>query len=327
MKLATIGSGVIVEQFLAACTQVQGVELKAVYSRHEESGKALADKFGIAKVYTDLETLLADPDIDTVYIASPNSLHFEHAKLILNRGKNAIVEKPFTSTAKECADLIALAKEKKLFLFEAMSIHYMPNLNLLKEKLELIAPIKWVELSMAQYSSKFNAFKAGELPNVFNPAFSGGALMDLNIYHIAFITDLFGWPSVSEYIPQKHANGIDLSGLVLMHYPEMLVSAIATKDSAGKPYGVFHGEKGMIECSDGINGLRSFTLIQGKEKETFNIQTRDNRLFYEVEAFENILAKKDHTACLHQLEATQLLMDLLTGIRKSAGVRFAADEA
>jgi len=326
MKLATIGSGIIVEQFLDACRKVENVELVAVYSRNYETGKKLADKFEISKVYTDLDDLCDSPDIDTVYVASPNSLHYEQTKLILNKGKNAIVEKPFTSHDRESAELIELAKQKNVYLFEAMSILYLPNLQLLKEKLALIEPIKWVEASMCQYSSKFNAFKAGELPNIFNPAFSGGALMDLNIYHLNFIVELFGFPELSQYLPNKHANGIDLSGILILKYPNLMVSAIATKDSAGRPYGVLHGEKGMIECSEGINGLRSFTLTQGKEKETFNVNEYDNRLVYEVKAFEEMMNNQDQARMLKQLEFTQNMMVMLTDLRKKSGIKFAADE-
>lgn len=325
MRLATIGSGVIVEQFLDACQKVKGVELDAVYSRTLEKGQGLASKFGIEKVYTDLAEMLRDDAIDTIYVASPNSLHFEQTKHILEAKKNAIVEKPFTSHDRESKILIDLADKNGCYLFEAMSIHDMPNLTLLKEKMKLIEPIKWVELSMAQYSSKFSAFKAGELPNVFNPAYSGGALMDLNIYHLNFILDCFGEPVSMKYDPQLHANGIDTSGLLIMDYPNCKVTSVATKDSYGRPSGVFHGEKGMIEFTDGINGLRSFTLWQGHEKELINVQTETNRLVYEVQAFERIFSTKNVTEMKERLAFTHKVMVYLTQLRSDSGLKFSAD--
>lgn len=326
MKIATIGTGVIVEGFIDACRKVDGVEIVAVYSRQESTGKQLADKFGITKIYTDMQMMLNDPEIDTVYIASPNSLHFTQTLDVLNAGKNAIVEKPFCSTDDESEQLINMAIEKGCYLFEAMSIRFMPNLELLKQKLNLIEPIKWTELSMCQYSSKFNALRAGELPNVFNPEFSGGAFMDLNIYHLNFAIELFGYPTNSQYFANLHPNGIDLSGLLYMQYPNMTISAIATKDSVGKPYGVIHGENGMIEFNEGVNGLRSFTLTQSKEKTVFNVQTFDNRLVYEVEAFESIIKNRDREQMNRLLDKTQTIMKLMTKVRKDAGLYFAADK-
>ncbi len=325
MRLGTIGSGVIVEQFLDACKKVEGVELVAVYSRTFDKGQSLASKFEISKVYVDLSEMLNDDAIDTVYIASPNSLHFEQTKQILEAKKNAIVEKPFTSHDRESKILIELANKNGCYLFEAMSIHDMPNLEVLKKKMKLIEPIKWVELSMAQYSSKFSAFKAGELPNVFNPAYSGGALMDLNIYHLNFVLDCFGEPISMKYFPQLHPNGIDISGLLIMDYPNCTVTSVATKDSFGRPSGVFHGEKGMIEFTDGINGLRSFTLWQGREKEVINVQTENNRLVYEVRAFERIISTKNVIEMNERLALTQSVMVYLTQLRKEAGLFFAAD--
>lgn len=325
MHLATIGSGIIVEQFLDACQKVAGIELVAVYSRSLEKGQTLAKKFSVSKVYTDISEMLKDDAIDTVYVASPNSLHFEQTIQILESKKNAIVEKPFTSHDRESQILIDLAEKNGCFLFEAMSIHDMPNLSLLKEKMKLIEPIKWVELSMAQYSSKFASFKAGALPNVFNPAYSGGALMDLNIYHLNFILDCFGEPLSMQYHPQLHMNGIDTSGLLVMDYPECKVTSVATKDSYGRPCGIFHGEKGMIEFNEGINGLRSFTLWQGREKEDFNIQTESNRLVYEVQAFERIISMKNYGEMKERLVFTQKVMEYLTVLRKEADLIFTAD--
>lgn len=325
MRLATIGSGVIVEQFLDACQKVEGVELGAVYSRALDKGQNLASRFGVDRVYTDLAEMLLDDKIDTIYVASPNSLHFGQARQILEARKNAIVEKPFTSNDRESKILMDLADKNGCYLFEAMSIHDMPNLAILKEKMKLIEPIKWVELSMAQYSSKFSAFKAGELPNVFNPAYSGGALMDLNIYHLNFILDCFGEPVSMKYDPQCHANGIDISGLLIMNYPNCKVTSVATKDSYGRPSGIFHGEKGMIEFTDGINGLRSFTLWQGREKELFNAQTEDNRLIYEIQAFERIISTKNLGEMKERLAFTHKVMVYLTQLRKEAGLVFSAD--
>ena len=119
MKVGTIGTGFIVDWFLNAVKQNEGVEAVGMYSRKEESARPLSEKYGIKNIYTDYKEMLANNDIDTVYIASPNSLHYSYAKEALLAGKHVICEKPFTSTVKEFMELKQLAKEKQLFLFEA----------------------------------------------------------------------------------------------------------------------------------------------------------------------------------------------------------------
>ena len=122
MKIGTVGTGVIVEEFLNAVSEVENVNCVAVYSRKQETASNLANKFNIKKTYTDYESLLNDKEIEFIYIALPNSLHYEYTLKALKSGKNVINEKPFTSTIEEAETLIKTAKEKKLFLFEAITI-------------------------------------------------------------------------------------------------------------------------------------------------------------------------------------------------------------
>ena len=106
MKLGTLGTGFIVHNILDGVALTEGIECEAVYSRSFEKGKALADKYGVKKVYTELTRMLEDPEVDFVYVASPNSLHFEQAKLALEYGKNVICEKPFVTSLEKTKALI-----------------------------------------------------------------------------------------------------------------------------------------------------------------------------------------------------------------------------
>lgn len=321
MKLATIGSGFIVLQFLDAAKQVDGIELMASYSRNIANANELKDNFNLKEAFDDYKKFIHSKSFDTIYIASPNSLHYQQAKDCLMANKNVILEKPFCSNDGEAKELIDLALERKLFLFEAMSINYMPNMDLLKSKLESISPIKWVECSMCQYSRQFDAFKNGELPNVFNPEYSGGALMDLNIYHMHFAMNLFGTPNKISYHPENAKNGIDVSGLLLMEYEGFKVSAIAAKNAKGKPFGIIHGEKGTIELMEGINGLKSFVIDEAR----YNVQEANNRLYYEIQAFEMMFKNKDFYSMENQLKQTLERMVWMTKARLGANIRFRAD--
>jgi len=213
MKIGTIGTGVIVEGFLNAVMEVEDVECTAVYSRKEETARVLADKYSVKQVYTDYNALLKDENINYIYIASPNSMHYEYALKALQNGKNVICEKPFTSTVKEAEALVALAKEKNLFLFEAITTVHLPNYNKIKEKIQLLGELKLVQCNFSQYSSRYDKLLAGEVINVFNPAFSGGALQDINIYNLHFVTGLFGKSKLVKYAANIAENGIDTSEL------------------------------------------------------------------------------------------------------------------
>lgn len=115
IKLGTIGSGTIVHSILDNVEITDGIRLVAVYSRSGEKGRALAGKYAVDKVYTNLDEFMADEEINTIYIASPNLLHYEQTKKALLAGKNVICEKPFCTKAEQAGELVALAKEKHLF--------------------------------------------------------------------------------------------------------------------------------------------------------------------------------------------------------------------
>ena len=145
IRLGTIGSGVIVHSVLGNVLKTPGICLTAVYSRSQEKGDALAAEFGAKKVYTDMDAFLADENINFVYIATPNLLHYPQAKKALLAGKNVILEKPFCTTADHARELVTLAREKGLFLIDAVPTAFLPNLEVLKEALPKIGKVKLVQ--------------------------------------------------------------------------------------------------------------------------------------------------------------------------------------
>ena len=150
IKLGTIGSGVIVHSVLGNVLKTEEICLAAVYSRSQEKGDALAAEFGARKVYTDMDAFLADPETNFIYIATPNLLHYPQAKKALLAGKNVILEKPFCTTAAHARELVDLAREKGLFLIDAVPTAFLPNLEVLKEALPKIGRIKLVQGNYSQ---------------------------------------------------------------------------------------------------------------------------------------------------------------------------------
>ena len=162
MNLGILGTGSIARTMAAEFAKVPAFHCAAVCSRQKATGEALARSFGIPKVYTDLDAMLADPDIDLIYIATPNSLHYGQAKAALLAGKNVLCEKPFVPTVAEADELIGLAKERHLFLFEAITTAHHPNYALVKEHLPDIGPLRIVSCTFCQYSSRYDALLSGQ---------------------------------------------------------------------------------------------------------------------------------------------------------------------
>lgn len=327
MKIATVGTGMITE-WLNTAFQQNGLEPYAVYSRKQETGQRLADLYGMSKVYTDLDTMLADDQIDCVYIASPNSLHFSQAMKALNAGKHVILEKPFVSTIEECRTLIATAKQKHLFLFEAITVPYNPNYQKVRENLNRLGELKWVQCNFSQYSSKYDKFKNNENPNVFNPEFSGGALMDINIYNAHFITGLLGRPRRLTYTANMAANGIDTSGILLFEYDGFLAAGIGCKDSASENICQIQGDRGyiVIHSASSICAEAEIWIRGAKEPEIIDLCEGHGAHYFEVLHFKRMMENQDWEGCCRMLDYSMEVMELVHQARLEAGIRFSADQ-
>lgn len=326
MKIATIGTSFITEWFLSAAAKIDNAEPIAVYSRNEEKGKTLAEQFDIKKVYTDLDTMLKDDEIECVYVASPNSLHYQHAKAALLSGKHVICEKPFTSTAKELKELSELAKAKRLFLFEAIVTIHMPNYISLKEKLSELGNIKMVQCNFSQYSSRYDKFMAGEAVNVFDPKFSGGALMDINIYNLHFVMNLFGKPKDVNYYPNIN-KGIDTSGVMVLNYDGFQAVCVGCKDTKSHNISQIQGEKGYITLNSETSRCSNYSLTTSDGTILPAIKQEDIALYYEIKDFMRIIEEQDYDACEALLNYSNEVMEVLEEARKKAGIYFAADQA
>ena len=286
----------------------------------------MADKFGIPAVYNDFEAFLADETVDTIYLALPNALHYEYAMRVMEAGKNAIVEKPFACTETQAQEMIDLAKEKGLFLFEAISACHMPNVKKLKELLPRIGEISIVQTNYSQYSSRYDDLMNGQLTNIFDPRMAGGSLMDINCYNIHFVTEICGAPEYIEYFPRMGVSGTDTSGIAVLQYPSFPASCIGAKDSATQSFGQIQGRYGTLTINGPVGFAPSVTLaLRGQEPETFQLQPFENRLTYEIIEFEKIMAAGDFAARDALLEHSLLVSRLLEEARQSAGITFPCD--
>ena len=326
MRIGTVGTGRIVDEFLHALKDVENTQCVAVYSRKEETAKKLADKHQIQKIYTDYNSLLSDENIDFIYIASPNSLHYDYALKALEKGKNVICEKPFTSTVKEGKKLVDLAKEKHLFLFEAITTLNFPNYEVIKESLKQLGTIKLVQCNYSQYSSRYDQLLEGEVTNIFNPLFSGGCLVDINIYNLHFVTGLFGKAKEVRYFANTAENGIDTSGIVILRYDDFLCTCTGAKDSESPSFIVIQGTKGYIKINTPPSKALSFEIKTEDQMKTYEQDNHLNRMTYEIRNFYKIYDTSDYQKCYELLEHSLKVIETAVEARKDAGIIFAADE-
>ncbi len=324
MKIGTIGSGFIVDHFINAVSFVDGVEIGACYSRNQEKAEEFAKKHNVSKAYSSLEEMFKDDDLDFIYVASPNSMHYPQTKQALLAGKNVICEKPFTSNDTELKDLIKIAKEKHAFLFEAIIPIHLPNYKWLKENINLVGDLKMIQCNFSQYSSKYDAFKRGENPNVFNTDFSGGSLMDINLYNIHFTMGLFGIPNNVQYFANI-IEGIDTSGTVMMDYGTFKSTCVGAKDSKSKNSVQIQGDKGYILIESESSRVLQVECNFNNEKTIINFQDNPNGMYYEVKDFKEIVDKNDYETCYKLLDYSNEVMEVITQARATAGIIFKAD--
>lgn len=321
MNLCAIGTGAITKSMLAEFQRSDVLHVTSIYSRKEETGRAMAAQFGLERVYTDFDVMLADPAIDMVYVASPNSIHYGQTKAALLAGKHVICEKPFAPTVAEADELIALAKEKHLLLFEAITTAHHPHYGFVKENLPKLGKLKMVTAVFCQFSSRYPALLAGKPSPVLDHAFAGGALMDINLYNIHFVVGLFGAPKSVRYFPNCHDTGVDTSGMLVLEYDGFLCQCIGAKDSAARNGVQLIGEDGYMEITPSSSNCQTVELnLRGQD--SLKVHLPENPWYHEVQDLGRLVAAGDYDSCYKALETTHNVVEVLEKARKYAGFNF-----
>ena len=326
MKLGIIGSGAIVREFLPHLVRLENLEVAAIQGtpRSKDRVAELCRSGGVPHGVFSFDELRA-LEIDTVYVAVPNSLHFMYCKQALESGLNVIVEKPIASNDREATELKRLAEAAGLFLFEAVTTVYFRGYEKIRAWLKELGAVRMVHCNYSQYSSRYDAFRSGEVPPAFDPAKSGGALMDLNLYNLHFVMGLFGKPNSFRYYANME-RGIDTSGTLVMQYPGFLATCTAAKD-CNAPYSfVIEGTDGYITTQYPPNLMGAVTLHRNdKTEERFDDGMAASRMIPEFTFFIDCINRKDHNACMRRLDASVAVSEVQTKARLEAGIVFPAD--
>ena len=315
MKLGIIGSGMIVKDFLSFAHELPEIKLEAIAARNIENLKELQSKYNIKNIYTDIDLCLENKEIDTIYVAVPNNLHYTVAKKALEAGKNVICEKPFTLKYDEAVELFEIAEARGLILIEAITNQYQKNYLDIKDNIDNIGEIRLVECNFSQLSSRYEAFKNGVIAPVFDKSKGGGVLGDLNIYNIHFVVGLFGKPNKVHYSPNI-VNDVDTSGILLLEYNNFKVVCIAAKDTFNNSYVNIQGDQGIIKVIGPTNEVPNYSI---QTKDNFineNNNIHSHRMFAEFKKFVEVINNKDFKFMNDQKEHTLNVMYIYEEAKK-----------
>ena len=323
VKFAVIGTGWIAEEFVKGTELVEGLKFSAVYSRSKEKGKAFAEPFGGAEVFDDINAL-AKSDVDAVYIASPNSLHYEQSKLMLQNGKHVICEKPITVESEEFEELRALAQEKGLVYMEAIMYMHLPARKTLKKALENLGEITTAHFDFSQLSSKYPALKRGDLPNIFNPKFATGCLMDLGIYCVYPALDLFGEPKKITSTAGFLSTGADGYGTTVFDYEDKQVTLTFSKVGQSRFGSQIFGDNGTISTPS-ISKLVNVSYFDNDGNETALTPDTEKHVLmsYEAQSFYNYIINPEAKQELEIINGLTLAVSkAMKIIREKTGIKF-----
>lgn len=327
MKLATVGTNWITSRFIEALEETAGIELEAVYSRSEEKAEAFAHKHHSPSYFTNLELMAENEAIDCVYIASPNSLHFEQAMLFLKNKKHVICEKPIFSNTAEFEAAHRKAEENGVFLFEALRGIHTPNFKELKKQLNSIGKVRNVLLHRNKYSSRYEDVLRGEVPNIFSLQYSGGALVDLGVYPLSLAIALFGKPDKVSYSAALLSTGVDGSGTMVLEYPEFVCTILCSKISTSYMNSEIQGEQGTIQIDDtgSIANIIRIDNHSGEQHVIGEEQSAKNMKF-EIAEFQRIIENTERAEYEKLTQISREILEMTEAARKQNGIFYHSDK-
>lgn len=325
LRFGIVGTGRISDWVMKGAGQDARIKVVAVCSRTVESAEAFVGRHALAagaKIYTSVEEMAADPQVDAIYIGTPNQTHCEYTLASLKAGKHVLCEKPLAINAEEGRRMVDAARESGCLLMEAMVSTLNPNFCNIAAKLDEIAPIHHYSSYFCQYSSKYEALKRGEIAAAFMPG-TAGALRDVGVYTIYPLVALFGRPSeVTGKLStvQTTEGDADVYGTACLKYDDM--DAVLTWSKA---YDSFQpteiaGENGNL-ILDEIHIARKAEIVphaaptsgQGpKPGRTLVSEGMPyNEYYYEFKEFADLLESGQRESSVNSLETSLITLEII----------------
>lgn len=323
LRVGIIGTGWIAEKAAITLNGLKECEAYAVGSRTKEKAEAFAQQWSIAKAYGSYDELIADPDVDFVYIGTPHSHHFDVTKAALLVGKPCLVEKAFMANARQTKEIIDLAHERRVFLAEAIWTRYQPAVGIIRDLLDSgrIGTPRLVTATLG--------YSMGEKPRIMRPDLCGGALLDLGVYALNFARMFFPADIVNmESQCVKSLTGMDLTNAISLVLSDgMLCNLQSSAACVGDNIGVIAGTEGNL-IIDNINNPQKITVNGPDRTYVETILVPQQITGYEYQFLSCRQALIDGLLEPREMphEETLYIMQLMDSLRRKWGVCYPMDE-
>ncbi|WP_454085613.1 Gfo/Idh/MocA family protein [Georgenia sp. Marseille-Q6866] len=318
LRWGILGAGGIARTFARQVPAHSSGRVVAVGSRDGARAAAFAAEHGIARSHEGYDELLADGDVDAVYVATPHSEHRDHALLAIAAGKHVLVEKAFTRSAAEAREVFAAAEERGVFVMEAMWTRFLPHVVAIRELVRSGAIGEVVALH-ADHGQRLDGDPAGRL---LNPALAGGALLDLGVYPLSFAHDLLGTPEAVVAAGALTETGVDGQETVLLQYAGKTQAVCSSTLWARTPCrATISGTDGVIEIEGPFYGATTFTVTRGDEEVT--VRPRHEGGFqYEAAEVARCVAEGRQQSATMSWDDTLAVLGTMDEVRRQLGVTY-----
>lgn len=318
MKFGIIGTNFVSDSFMDGLQKVEGAYATAVTSGRYENAVRFAEKYGIHQVVEQYEDLIYS-DIDAVYIATPNAMHYEMAAYFLTRQIPVFLEKPLCVNVEEAKNLYALAKQYNTYLHDGLMPLYIPALQQIKQALPSLGPLRNVSLIFSKYSSRYDAYLRGENPTTFRKELGNGAMNDLGIYPLGVAIALFGVPKQVFGAAVRLESGVDGACDAILAYEGFNVVLQVSKISDSAQKNEISGEHGTLSI-EGIS-LLSKAMMHLRHHEDVEIASnQENPFVYQIENFMNVVKYDAPPLCGEGLSLA--ILETLEAIRNACNITY-----
>ena len=314
-----MGTGKMAGVMAGTVKKMKNVKCYGVASRTEERAQEFANEYGVKVAYTSYEEMLLDSKIDLIYIATPHSEHYANMKLCIENGKNVVCEKAFTANAKQAEEILALAKEKGVFVAEAMWVRYMPMLTTIKGILNsgIIGDPMMLTANLG--------YNISDKKRLTDPALGGGALLDLGVYTLNFAAMMFGKEiEKTESSCILTDTGVDAAESITITYKDGKMAVLnCTMNGLSDRRGVIYGSNGYIVIEN-INNFASVTVYDTNYKVVKSVKAPKQITGYEYEVYSCMEAiEKGKKECWEMpYDETLRIMKQMDELRAQWGVVF-----
>ena len=323
MRVGIIGAGWIAEKAAITLNALQECECYAIASRSLDKAQAFANQWHIKKAYGSYSELIADADVDLVYVATPHSHHFDVTRQALLAGKPCLVEKAFMANARQTSEILDIARQQQVFLAEAVWTRYQPVVDTVRSL------ISSGRIGTPRLVTATLGYSMGDKPRIMRPDLCGGALLDLGVYVLNFVRMLFPSEIVSiDSQCVKSPSGIDLSNAITLVLADgMLCNLQSSAACVGDNLGVIAGTDGNL-IIDNVNNPQTIT-VNGPDRtyiETIHVPQQITGYEYQFLACRQALIDGLLEPREMPHHETLYIMQLMDSLRQKWGVRYPMDE-